>query len=126
MLRSKGRTRLSLTVTVLIMFAIGPGLALHALSDLYHAHQTNHEHDHDFADLGFGNDVHGDHACTLDHDHDQNHTASFAVASVTPPSAVMDVKFDVTQVTYVPLVQPAPPIPAISEIEKPPRLDTSI
>jgi len=108
------------------MFAIGPGIALHAVSDLYHAHQTQHEHDHDFADLDFDSEDHSEHSCTLDHDHDQNHTTSFAVAGLTPPSAVMDVKFAVTRVTYVPLVQSAPPIPAIRDIEKPPRLDTSI
>ncbi len=116
-------------LTMLLGFAVGPGLGIHLLGDAFHNARSHHHHAFDFsADLDSDhlNDSDAEHSCALDHDHDRSHAASLTIGCLAPPVAVASVAFDTTPVSYPPEERGAPPLGPTASIDKPPRLTASV
>lgn len=114
-------------LTMLLGFAVGPGLGLHLLGDAFHNTHAHHHHAFDFAaDIDHLNDSDADHSCALDHDHDRNHAASLSIGCLAAPVTIAAVQFDAAPVTYPAEARHAQPLDPTSSIDKPPRLTASV
>ena len=122
--RIRQRLTSTFALCALLIFAIGPGLSLHALGDLAHA-STYHDVDTDeFDHTHFHEDEDGG-ACAFEHDHDQGHEAGVSVASLSSPqhTSAMDLTSD--RVIYPPTDDMHPDLHPASGPDRPPRLLTS-
>lgn len=116
-------------LTMLLGFAVGPGLGLHLLGDAFHNAHAHHHHAFDFSaalDLDQFGDGDVEHSCALDHDHDRSHAANLAIGCLAAPVAIAAVQFDAAPVTYPHEERSAPPLGPTSSIDKPPRLTASV
>jgi len=112
-------------ICALLAFAVGPGLGLHALGDL--AHEAQHDHDQtqfEMVVLDAVDDLGG--TCDFDHEHDESHAASVNVACLGQPAGADDVFFSYRAVAYRPAQQSAPEEFDSSGPGKPPRPSHSL
>lgn len=124
--RLRHTTLSTLLLAALLVFAVGPGMALHVLGDAHHNTEAHHHHAFDMAlDIDHLNDSGADHSCALDHDHDQSHAASLTIGCLSAPVSVAHIRFDATPISYPAEARRAPPLGPASSIDKPPRLIAS-